>query len=94
MARKNSAQKAEAAARKALENPEPTVNEDGEVEEPPAKKSKKQQHRKDKRKHSLTRCSRCSRLRTETGGWAYCPSWAARPAGGAGLVPPPLHDPG
>lgn len=53
MARKNAAEKAKLAATKALEeaaNPTVEATEDGE---PPAKKSKKQQHRKDKRQSSL-----------------------------------------
>lgn len=58
MARKNSAQKAEAAARKALENPEAVANEGGDIDEPPAKKSKKQQHRKDKRKTQFSNAAR------------------------------------
>jgi len=76
MARKNAAAKAEAAARKAIENPEAEVNEDGEVDEPPAKKSKKQQHRKDKRKPH-TRAAPNS----ETKHWGSpCPRRAAQPS--------------
>jgi len=78
MARKNAAAKAEAAARKALENPEAAMDENGDVEEPPAKKSKKQQHRKDKRKHDLG--SRVIVMRfLLVGGWAGSPSCPARP---------------
>lgn len=76
MARKNAAQKALAAAKAEAEkaNAPAQDNEGGDIDEPPAKKSKKQQHRKDKRESHVSRAAGV-RMQLSWPAWALSRRW-------------------